>query len=136
MGGSRAREPGERTKIAVHSLDPNVDPVGACVGMRGSRVQAIVREVSGEKIDIVHWSADLESFIRNAMSPAKLDKVIFNPEEKQVLVVLYHVLLYQEPYRELGEGYLDERKREETAKHLTQRLRKLGYAVSLSAAAA
>lgn len=82
-----AREPGERTKFAVFSQDPNVDPVGACVGMRGSRVQAIVREVNGEKIDIVEWSAEMETFIRNAMSPAQLDRLIFSPEEKRVQVV-------------------------------------------------
>lgn len=70
-----AREPGYRTKIAVASADPKVDPVGACVGMRGMRVKNIVRELSGEKIDIVRWSEDIKTYAINALSPAKLSKV-------------------------------------------------------------
>ena len=70
-----AREPGYRTKIAVISHDEKVDPVGACVGMRGMRVKNIVRELSGEKIDIVRWSEDLKTYVTNALSPAKLAKV-------------------------------------------------------------
>ncbi|MBU0691751.1 transcription termination factor NusA [bacterium] len=66
---SVAREPGDRTKIAVRSHDKRIDPVGACVGMKGIRIQAVVRELNGEKIDIVHWSADPEIFIKRAMSP-------------------------------------------------------------------
>ena len=69
------REPGKRTKIAVYSHDGNVDPVGTCVGMRGSRVQAIVRELDGEKIDIIKWSPDLKTFISNALSPAEIKKI-------------------------------------------------------------
>jgi N utilization substance protein A len=69
------REAGKRTKIAVYSHDGNVDPVGTCVGMRGSRVQAIVRELDGEKIDIIKWSADLKTFISNALSPAEIKKI-------------------------------------------------------------
>ena len=65
-----AREPGERTKIAVASRDPDVDPVGACVGMKGTRVQAIIRELRGEKIDIVEWSDDPIQLVPNALSPA------------------------------------------------------------------
>ena len=70
-----AREPGYRTKIAVASTDPKVDPVGACVGMRGMRVKNIVRELSGEKIDIVRWSEDLKTYAINALSPARLSSV-------------------------------------------------------------
>jgi len=70
-----AREPGYRTKIAVVSNDAKVDPVGACVGMRGMRVKNIVRELSGEKIDIIRWSEDLKTYVINALSPAHLSKV-------------------------------------------------------------
>jgi N utilization substance protein A len=70
-----AREPGFRTKIAVVSNDPKVDPVGACVGMRGMRVKNIVRELSGEKIDIIRWSEDIKEYVTNSLSPAKLNKV-------------------------------------------------------------
>jgi len=70
-----AREPGYRTKIAVASKDEKVDPVGACVGMRGIRVKNIVRELSGEKIDIIRWSEDIKTYAVNALSPAKLSKV-------------------------------------------------------------
>ncbi len=70
-----AREPGYRTKIAVASTDPKVDPVGACVGMRGMRVKNIVRELSGEKIDIVRWSEDIKTYAINALSPARLSSV-------------------------------------------------------------
>lgn len=70
-----AREPGYRTKIAVASTDEKVDPVGACVGMRGMRVKNIVRELAGEKIDIVRWSPDIKTYVVNALSPAKLSKV-------------------------------------------------------------
>ena len=69
------REAGKRTKIAVYSYDGNIDPVGTCVGMRGSRVQAVVRELDGEKIDIIKWSADLKTFISNALSPAEIKKI-------------------------------------------------------------
>ena len=67
-----AREAGNRSKIAVYSRDPNIDPVGACVGARGSRVQAVVAELGSERIDIVEWRSDLEEFIKNALSPAKV----------------------------------------------------------------
>lgn len=75
-----AREPGYRTKIAVVSHDEKVDPVGACVGMRGMRVKNIVRELSGEKIDIIRWSDDTKTYVTNALSPAKLSKVIIDPD--------------------------------------------------------
>jgi len=75
-----AREPGYRTKIAVVSHDAKVDPVGACVGMRGMRVKNIVRELSGEKIDIIRWSDDVKTYVANALSPAKLTKVTIDPE--------------------------------------------------------
>lgn len=83
-----AREAGSRTKIAVYSEDPNVDPVGACVGTRGSRVQAVVDELGGEKIDIISWSEDPEELITNVLSPAKVEKVIIEDEEKNATVVV------------------------------------------------
>jgi N utilization substance protein A len=75
-----AREPGYRTKIAVVSHDQKVDPVGACVGMRGMRVKNIVRELSGEKIDIIRWSEDIKTYVTNALSPAKLMRVQIDPD--------------------------------------------------------
>ena len=83
-----SREAGSRTKIAVYSKDPNVDPVGACVGFKGSRVKAIVDELNGEKIDIVIWSKDIEEFIANSLSPSKVVKVEVNEREKSALVVV------------------------------------------------
>jgi len=85
---SISREAGSRTKIAVVALDDNVDPVGACVGPRGSRVQVIVDEIFGEKIDIINWSDDPEKLISSALSPAKVEKVIVNPEDKTAVVVV------------------------------------------------
>jgi len=83
-----AREAGNRSKIAVHSTDPNVDPVGACVGPRGTRVQTVVQELKGEKIDIVEWSPEPERFVANALSPAKVVQVFLNPEEKSARAVV------------------------------------------------
>lgn len=85
---SISREAGSRTKIAVFSKDPNVDPLGACVGSKGSRVKVIVDELKGEKIDIVIWSKDIEEFIANSLSPSKVLKVIANKEEKSAVVVV------------------------------------------------
>ena len=85
---SVVREPGDRTKIAVYSKDPSVDPVGACVGMKGSRVQAVVRELRGEKIDIIPWSEDPRVFIAEALSPAVVERVGIDEEEKSALVVV------------------------------------------------
>jgi len=82
------REPGDRTKIAVVSHDPSVDPVGACVGVRGSRVQSVVRELRGEKIDIVTWTEDPRTYIGEALSPAVVDKVGINELERTALVVV------------------------------------------------
>jgi N utilization substance protein A len=82
------REPGDRTKIAVVSRDRAVDPVGACVGMKGSRVQAVVRELRGEKIDIVAWTADSRVFISEALNPAVIEKVGVDEEKKSALVVV------------------------------------------------
>jgi transcription termination/antitermination protein NusA len=82
------REPGDRAKIAVSSTDPDVDPVGACVGMKGSRVQAIIRELRGEKIDIIQWSADPAIFAANALSPAKVSKVQVTDFQNQQLEVM------------------------------------------------
>jgi N utilization substance protein A len=82
-----AREAGFRSKIAVLSHDAKVDPVGACVGMRGVRVKNIVRELSGEKIDIVRWSDDVKTYVTNALSPAKLSKVEIDPERPNMVHV-------------------------------------------------
>ncbi len=83
-----AREPGFRTKIAVVSRDEKVDPVGACVGMRGIRVKNIVRELSGEKIDIVRWNEDIKVFVTNALAPAKLTKVSVDEQARTVNVIV------------------------------------------------
>jgi len=82
------REAGDRTKIAVSSKDHAVDPVGACVGMKGSRVQAVVRELRGEKIDIIPWTEDPITFISKALSPATIEKVAVDEEEKSALVIV------------------------------------------------
>lgn len=83
-----AREPGERAKIAVHTEDPEVDPIGACVGMKGSRVQAVVQELKGEKIDIVPWSPDPAKYVCNALAPARVSKVYINEEENSMEIVV------------------------------------------------
>ncbi len=83
-----AREPGYRTKIAVLSHDEKVDPVGACVGMRGMRVKNIVRELSGEKIDIIRWSEDIKQYATNSLSPAKLAKVWIDEEIPKLIHVI------------------------------------------------
>lgn len=83
-----ARDPGSRAKIAVMSNDSSIDPVGACVGMRGSRVQAVVQELQGEKIDIIQWSADPATFIVNALAPAEVAKVVLEEEMKRIEVVV------------------------------------------------
>ena len=85
---SIAREAGSRTKIAVWSNDPDVDPVGACVGMNGARVNAIVNELRGEKIDIINWSDNPAILIENALSPAKVVFVMADDEEKTAKVVV------------------------------------------------
>jgi N utilization substance protein A len=82
------REPGERTKIAVYSTAPSVDPVGACVGMKGTRVQSIVRELRGERIDIIPWTDDLRMLIARALSPATVERVGIVEEEKTAMVVV------------------------------------------------
>jgi|YelNatPaOPRAMG01_1025707.scaffolds.fasta_scaffold53396_2 N utilization substance protein A len=83
-----AREPGERAKVAVMSLDPDVDPVGACVGLRGSRVQNVVQELRGEKIDIIPWHEDPARFVCNALAPAKVSKIYINKSEKTMEIVV------------------------------------------------
>ena len=85
---SSARDPGSRAKISVHSKDSSIDPVGACVGMRGSRVQSIVNELSGEKIDIVHWSEDVASLVVSALAPAEIQKVIIDDENRRIEAIL------------------------------------------------
>jgi transcription termination/antitermination protein NusA len=86
---SAVHEPGDRAKVAVASLDRDVDPVGACVGMKGSRINAIIRELRGEKIDIVQWSDDPAQYAANALNPAKISKVlIIEPSEKRMEVIV------------------------------------------------
>lgn len=81
---SVSREPGARAKIAVHSVESNLDPVGACVGVRGSRVQVVISELKGEKIDVIEWSEDPAKFVINALVPAKVQKVVID-EERDVI---------------------------------------------------
>jgi N utilization substance protein A len=83
-----ARDPGSRAKMAVISNDSSIDPVGACVGMRGSRVQAVVAELQGEKIDIIQWSQDEATFIVNGLAPAEVSKVVMDEEDERVEVVV------------------------------------------------
>src|SRR3546814_7396051 len=83
-----ARDPGSRAKIGVISHDGSIDPVGACVGMKGSRVQAVVQELQGEKIDIIPWSPDLATFVVNALQPAEVAKVVIDEEEGRIEVVV------------------------------------------------
>src|SRR6187401_488496 len=83
-----ARDPGSRAKIAVISRDSSVDPVGACVGMRGSRVQAVVNELQGEKIDIIPWSQDIATFVVNALAPAEVAKVVLDEDRERIEVVV------------------------------------------------
>lgn len=85
---SVARDPGSRAKIAVVSRDSSIDPVGACVGMRGSRVQAVVGELGGEKIDIIPWSQDIAAFVVNALQPAAVAKVVLDEDKKRMEVVV------------------------------------------------
>ncbi|UXM94692.1 transcription termination factor NusA [Bartonella sp. HY329] len=85
---SVARDPGSRAKIAVVSRDASIDPVGACVGMRGSRVQAVVTELQGEKVDIIPWSPEPASFIVNALQPAEVAKVVLDEESERIEVVV------------------------------------------------
>ncbi len=85
---SVARDPGSRAKIAVTSHDSSIDPVGACVGMRGSRVQAVVGELQGEKIDIIQWSPDPATFVVNALAPAEVTKVVLDEERRSIEVVV------------------------------------------------
>jgi N utilization substance protein A len=85
---SAAREPGHRAKIAVISNDKEIDPVGACVGMKGSRVQNVVNELQGEKIDIVRWSDDLETFSRAALAPAEIESIRIDKEEQTIDVIV------------------------------------------------
>lgn len=85
---SAAREPGSRAKIAVHSTDPDVDPVGACVGMKGTRVQSVVQELRGERVDIVPWTPDPAEYVCRALLPAKVSKIIQDDEEHAMEVIV------------------------------------------------
>ena len=83
-----SRDPGSRAKICVKAVDTSLDPVGACVGMRGSRVQAVVNELQGEKIDIVNWSEDPAILVSNALSPAEVQRVNVDTDRKKLDVIL------------------------------------------------
>jgi N utilization substance protein A len=83
-----ARDPGSRAKICVHSQDSSIDPVGACVGMRGSRVQTIVNELHGEKIDIIKWTEDLPTLISESLSPAEIQRVLIDQDNKRIDIIL------------------------------------------------
>ena len=83
-----ARDPGSRAKICVNSKDSSIDPVGACVGMRGSRVQSVVNELHGEKIDIVHWSEDPAALVVSALAPAEIQKVIIDDQSRRIEIIL------------------------------------------------
>src|SRR5208282_2493219 len=83
-----ARDPGSRAKIAVISKDSSIDPVGACVGMRGSRVQAVVSELQGEKIDIIPWSPEPATFVVNALAPAEVAKVVLDEDTRRIEVIV------------------------------------------------
>ena len=83
-----ARDPGDRAKVAVKANDPDVDPVGACIGVRGARIQGIVRELHGENIDVILYSENPEEFIANALKPAKVRKIFLNEEEKEAKVIV------------------------------------------------
>lgn len=85
---SAAREPGSRAKIAVHSTDPDVDPVGACVGMKGTRVQAVVQELRGERVDIVPWTPDSAEYVCRALQPAKVSKIILDEDDRAMEVIV------------------------------------------------
>jgi N utilization substance protein A len=83
-----AREPGHRSKIAVQSHDRNVDPVGACVGSKGSRVRMVMNELRGEKIDIIKWTDNIQEFVANALSPAKVKEVRIEDDGQTALVIV------------------------------------------------
>lgn len=83
-----ARDPGDRAKVAVKANDPDVDPVGACIGVRGARIQSIVRELHGENIDVILYSEDPKEFIANALKPAKVKKIILDEENKTAKVIV------------------------------------------------
>ena len=85
---SVARDPGSRAKICVFSQDSSIDPVGACVGMRGSRVQTIVNELHGEKIDIIKWTEDLPTLIAESLSPAEIQRVLIDQDNKKIDIIL------------------------------------------------
>ena len=85
---SVARDPGSRAKICVNSKDNSIDPVGACVGMRGSRVQTIVNELHGEKIDIIKWTEDFPTLIAESLSPAEIQRVLIDKDNKRIDVIL------------------------------------------------
>jgi len=83
-----ARDPGSRAKIAVYTSDPSIDPVGSCVGVRGSRVQAVVDELQGEKIDVINWSANPATTIVNALSPAEVERVVLDEDSRRIEVIV------------------------------------------------
>ena len=82
------REPGDRTKIAVLSNDKRIDPVGACVGMKGVRIQAVVRELNNEKIDVIHWHPDAETFIKRSMAPVTPLMVLLDEDNRRATAIV------------------------------------------------
>jgi len=85
---SASRDPGSRSKVAVYAADPTVDPVGACIGVRGTKIQAVSGELGGEKIDVIEWSSNPATYIINALSPAEISKVVIDEEEDKIEVVV------------------------------------------------
>src|SRR5204863_5436261 len=85
---SAARDPGVRAKIAVKSNDPRIDPIGTCVGMRGSRVQAVTQELAGERVDIILWSPEAAQFVINALAPAEVSSIVVDEERHSMDVVV------------------------------------------------
>jgi N utilization substance protein A len=83
-----ARDPGSRAKMAVYTADPNIDPVGSCVGMRGSRVQVVVNELQGEKVDIINWTNNPATFVVNALAPAEVSRVVIDEDNRRIDVVV------------------------------------------------
>lgn len=118
-----AREPGERTKIAVYSNDKHIDAVGACVGMKGMRIQAIVKELNNEKIDIINWSVEPEIFVTRALSPAKPKRIIIDEEEHKVIAVLND----EQISLAIGKGGLNRRLAAKLTKYDIQTLREDEY---------
>ena len=118
-----AREPGSRAKIAVVSHDPDVDPIGACIGMRGSRVQNVVSELRGEKIDIINWTPDIARFACAALAPAEVTRVYVDNEEQSMEIIVADdqlvITSYSIHYTKLYDEFV-KLERPEKARHLCE----------------